>query len=64
MSPPTPFGPDSPWAPFVPDARAPWDVRRVAHLHRRAGFAATWGEIHCDVQAGPAASIDRILAGA
>jgi hypothetical protein len=34
-----------PWAPYVPDDEAPWDLRRVVHLHRRAGFAATWGEI-------------------
>jgi hypothetical protein len=52
-----------PWAAYVPSARTPWDLRRVVHLHRRAGFAATWGEIRRDLKDGPAASIDRILAG-
>ena len=52
-----------PWAPYAPDARAPWDLRRVVHLHRRSGFAATWGEIQRDLKDGPKASIDRLLSG-
>src|SRR5262245_2136976 len=55
--------PISPWAPYVPSDQAPWDLRRVVHLHRRAGFAATWGEIRRDLQDGPRASLDRVLAG-
>jgi hypothetical protein len=51
------------WAPYVPDDRMPWDLRRVVHLHRRAGFAATWGEIRRDLKDGPKASTDRVLAG-
>jgi uncharacterized protein (DUF1800 family) len=51
------------WAPYVPDAETRWDLRRVVHLHRRAGFAATWGEIQRDLADGPAKSIDRLLAG-
>ena len=27
------------WAPYEPGPEMPWDLRRVAHLHRRAGFA-------------------------
>jgi len=50
------------WPPYTPDARAPWDLRRVVHLHRRAGFAATWAEIQRDLKDGPAKSIDRLLA--
>jgi hypothetical protein len=30
-----------PWAPYEPSSEAPWTLRRVSHLHRRAGFAAT-----------------------
>jgi uncharacterized protein (DUF1800 family) len=56
-------GPAGPWAPYVPGDQAPWDLRRVVHLHRRAGFAATWGEIRRDLKDGPKASIDRALAG-
>jgi uncharacterized protein (DUF1800 family) len=51
------------WDRYVPDGRAPWDLRRVVHLHRRAGFAATWGEVCRDLHDGPQAAIDRILAG-
>src|SRR5262249_46036096 len=41
----------------------PWNVRRVVHLHRRAGFGATWDEIQRDLADGPGASVDRLLAG-
>jgi uncharacterized protein (DUF1800 family) len=51
------------WAPYVPDAKAPWGRRRVVHLHRRAGFAATWAELQRDLNDGPAAAVDRLLAG-
>ncbi len=52
-----------PWAPYMPGERAPWDLRRVVHLHRRAGFAATWDELQRDLKDGPAASVERLLAG-
>ena len=51
------------WEPYVPGDEAPWDLRRIVHLHRRAGFAATWGEIRRDLKDGPRASLDRVLAG-
>ena len=35
----------------------------MVHLHRRAGFAATWGELQRDLKAGPKESIDRLLKG-
>jgi uncharacterized protein (DUF1800 family) len=54
---------DGPWAEYAPSKDMPWDLRRVVHLHRRAGFAATWSEIHRDLKDGPRASIDRLLAG-
>jgi Protein of unknown function (DUF1800) len=52
-----------PWAPYRagPDAR--WNRRRVVHLHRRAGFAASWLEIERDLKDGPEASIARVLKG-
>jgi hypothetical protein len=53
----------SPWARYEPSQQAPWDVRRVVHLHRRAGLAATWEEIQRDVKDGPAGSVDRLLSG-
>ena len=51
------------WAPYSPSDRAPWDLRRVVHLHRRAGFAATWKELQRDVKDGPVQSITRLLKG-
>jgi uncharacterized protein (DUF1800 family) len=53
----------SPWAPYAPDAQTPWTLRRVVHLHRRAGFAATWEELQRDLKDGPAAGVDRLLSG-
>ncbi len=52
-----------PWAEYRPSAERPWDVRRVAHLHRRAGFGATWYEIKRDLKEGPQAAVDRLLNG-
>jgi hypothetical protein len=51
------------WTPYTPDARTPWNLRRVVHLHRRAGFAATWSELQRDLADGPDKSIDRLLKG-
>jgi uncharacterized protein (DUF1800 family) len=51
------------WAEYVPGKEAPWDLRRVVHLHRRAGFAAAWKEIQRDLKDGPRASITRVLSG-
>ncbi len=54
---------DDSWAPYVPVAGAPWDFRRVVHLHRRAGFAATHHELQRDLKDGPEASVERLVAG-
>lgn len=51
------------WAPYAPDEKTPWNLRRVVHLHRRAGFAATWQELQRDLKDGPEASVERLLAG-
>lgn len=51
------------WTSYEPNAKTPWDLRRVVHLHRRAGFAATWMELQRDLKDGPGPSIDRLLAG-
>src|SRR5438876_3821908 len=53
----------SQWAPYAPDAGSPWDLRRVVHLHRRAGFAAAWDELQRDLKDGPDAAVGRLLAG-
>jgi uncharacterized protein (DUF1800 family) len=59
----TAWDPKGCWAPYAPTEQAPWDLRRVAHLHRRAGFGATWAELQRDLKDGPAKSIDRLLRG-
>src|SRR5947199_9533680 len=51
------------WAPYAPDDKATWDLRRVVHLHRRAGFAATWAESRRDLKDGPGPSVERLLRG-
>jgi len=48
------------WLPYEPSDSAPWNRQRVVHLHRRAGFAATWAEIERDLADGPHAAIDRL----
>src|SRR5207302_6149642 len=56
--------PSDHWAPYAPDDKAPWDLRRAVHLHRRAGFAAGWDELQRDLKDGPERGIDRVLKGA
>jgi uncharacterized protein (DUF1800 family) len=51
------------WEPYAPDKAAPWEPRRVVHLHRRAGFAAPWAVLLEDLKAGPNAAVGRLLAG-
>ena len=41
--------PKQAWEPFTPSGAEPWDLARVAHLHRRAGFGATWTQIQRDL---------------
>jgi len=48
-------------SPYTPSDERPWDLRRVVHLHRRAGFAATWQEIQRDLHDEPAAAIERLV---
>lgn len=55
--------PNDAWAPYVPSEREPWDLPRVAHLHRRAGFAAPWSTLERDLKDGPEPSIGRLLDG-
>ena len=54
----------SAWELYIPDDSEPWNLQRVVHLHRRAGFAASWPVIERDLAAGPHAAVDRLLSGA
>ena len=51
----------NPWAPYEPIAADPWDIGKVAHLHRRAGIGATWAEVERDLKVGHAGSVERFL---
>lgn len=51
------------WRRWQPTTQEPWNVARVVHLHRRAGFGATWSDIQRDLADGPDASVKRILRG-
>ncbi|MEX0725383.1 MAG: DUF1800 domain-containing protein [Planctomycetaceae bacterium] len=48
-------------APWQPTPDEPWNLRRVVHLHRRAGFGGTWDEIQRDLADGHERAIERIL---
>jgi uncharacterized protein (DUF1800 family) len=52
---------ENPWSAYQPTAADPWDLPKVAHLHRRAGFGAAWSELQRDLRAGPEASVRRLL---
>jgi uncharacterized protein (DUF1800 family) len=49
------------WSVYEPSSQDPWDLRKAAHLHRRAGFGANWAELQRDLTAGPAESIEGLL---
>jgi uncharacterized protein (DUF1800 family) len=51
------------WTPYRPTKTVPWNLARVVHLHRRAGFGATWAEIQRDLADGPEAAVSRVVAG-
>jgi uncharacterized protein (DUF1800 family) len=53
----------SAWSPYRPTADTPWNLYRAWTLRRRAGFAATWDELQRDLNDGPEAAMDRVLAG-
>jgi uncharacterized protein (DUF1800 family) len=54
---------NNPWAVYEPTHDGLWDLRHVVHLHRRAGFAASWPEIERDLADGHEVSINRLLDG-
>jgi uncharacterized protein (DUF1800 family) len=55
--------PGQAWQAYRPGPDAPWDAARVAHLHRRTGFAATWGQLERDLRDGYDKSLCRVLEG-
>jgi uncharacterized protein (DUF1800 family) len=53
--------PSSAFEPYVPDASNPWDLRKVGHLYRRAGFGLPWNAIHQKATLSPGQCADELL---
>src|SRR6266851_1911549 len=51
------------WEPYKPSNQSPWDLRKVGHLYRRAGFGANWLELEAGLKIGPDQAIDLVLKG-
>ncbi len=51
------------WQEYRPSKEAPWNLRRVGHLYRRAVFGATRAELEDGVKAGPDALLASLLEG-
>ncbi len=49
------------WAAYQPADGQPWDLRRAAHLYRRAAFGGTWGELQQALRDGPEATVARLV---
>ncbi len=51
------------WNHYEPSSEAPWNLKRVLHLHRRVAFGATWNEIQRDLHDTPQTAVNRVLNG-
>lgn len=55
------LSPEQAWAAYEPSTQRPWDLRLAAHLHRRAGFGASWPQLQQTLLDGPARAVERLL---
>ncbi len=51
------------WEPYQPSAQAPWDLKKVGHLYRRAALGASWPELEAGLRMGPAPAVEVLLQG-
>ena len=51
------------WKLYKPNTAMPWNLKRVVHLHRRAGFGADWNSLQRNLKEGHRAAVDRLLQG-
>ncbi len=58
-----PNDPGACWLPWRPAGSDRWDEGKAAHLHRRAGFGATWGQVIRDVSEGFERAVRRVIEG-
>jgi uncharacterized protein (DUF1800 family) len=49
------------WSTYEPSDEVPWDLRSAAHLFRRAGFGATYGELVEAVRRKPTDVVDEMV---
>src|SRR5258708_32305256 len=49
------------WDEYKPSPAAPWDLKKVGHLYRRAAFGANWAELQAGLDAGPTKAIAQRL---
>ena len=55
--------PEACWSRWRPARADRWDEAKAAHLHRRAGFGATWGQVLRDKEDGFERAVRRVLDG-
>src|SRR6516162_6393724 len=58
-----PIDPRWAWERYKPSDAVPWNLQRVGHLYRRAGFGATYAELQAGLKLTPDALIDQLLKG-
>jgi uncharacterized protein (DUF1800 family) len=51
------------WERYQPSPKSPWNLQKVGHLYRRAGFGANWEELEAGLRAGPDIVIQSLLSG-
>jgi uncharacterized protein (DUF1800 family) len=49
------------WTQWQPSPQQPWDLARISHLHRRAGFMPNWSTMQRGLLEGFEKTIDRVL---
>ncbi len=55
--------PEVAWSPWEPTESDPWDLAKVGHLHRRAGFGGSWDRLSRDLERGPEESVESLIQG-
>ena len=51
------------WDVYRPSDKNPWNLQKVGHLYRRAGFSGNWSELQAGLEAGPEKAITQLLKG-
>ena len=57
----TTLSPEAAWVPFEPTWDTPWDLRRAAHLYRRAGMGASRATLDRALQYSPQQAVESLL---